>query len=101
MLRATIDSVAAGLRPNWVDAPRLVGRLAQPAHFRLAKQFLLPLTREEVVADHRCLRLVGRLMVGADAGALVALKLDGGDNGRDQQSAGDEEDFDHRATPFV
>ena len=45
--------------------------------------------------------LSGRLLVGAGAGLLVALKLDGGDNGRDQQSAGDEEDLNHRATPFM
>jgi hypothetical protein len=85
-----------------VDAPRFVGRLAQPAHIRLAKEFLLPLTREEVVADHwQNLLLVGWLMVGADAGARVALELHGGDDGRDHQNAGDEEDLNHRATPFV
>ena len=35
-----------------MDTPRLVGGLAQPTHFSLAKHFLLPLTREIVVAHH-------------------------------------------------
>jgi hypothetical protein len=84
-----------------VYAPRLVGGLAQPAHLRLAKKFLLPLTREEFVADHwDNLLLVGRLMIATDACVRVALELHGGDDGRDHQDAGDEEDFDHRATPF-
>ena len=84
-----------------MDAPCLIGRLAQPAHLRLAKEFLLPLTREEVVADHwPNLLLIGGLMVGTDGGAGVALELHGGDYGRDQEGAGDEED-NHRATPFA
>jgi hypothetical protein len=85
-----------------VYAPGLVGCLAQPAHLRLAKEFLLPLTREEVVADHWYnLLLQGGLMVGTDARIRVALELHGGDDGGDHQDAGDEEDLNHRATPFV
>jgi hypothetical protein len=102
VLRTTIDRVASLLRSGWVDAPRLVGRLAQPAHLRLAKEFLLPLTREEVVADHWLdLPLTGGLTVGADAGARISLELHGGDDGGDQHDAGDEKDLNHRATPFV
>lgn len=100
MLEAEHVNTPVGSR--LVDAPGLVSQPAQPARIRLAKELSLPLTREEVVVDHRWLPVLScRLMVGADAGLLVALKLDGGDNGRDQQSAGDEKDLNHRATPFV
>jgi len=52
VLRSTFDRFAPRLWTNWMDTPRLIGGLAQPTHFCFAKHFLLPLTRNEVVAHH-------------------------------------------------
>jgi hypothetical protein len=83
------------------DTAGVLRHPAEPSHLGLAQELVLPLPREEIVAEHHGFVLRLSLVVVDVSVARVRTQLSDRHDRGDDESSGDEKDVDHRISPFL